>query len=67
MPSESSSGERRPQGASPTAGNRHARRALGAGAWASRDPAPVSRPLPRRLATQPQGIQDSSGKAHVTH
>jgi transposase len=41
--SESSSGERRRQGAMTTAGHTHARRAWVAGAWSSRSPATVSR------------------------
>jgi transposase len=44
IPSEDSPGERRRQGAMTTAGHPQARRALGEGAWASRDPAHVSRP-----------------------
>jgi transposase len=43
IPSESSTGERRRQGAMTKAGNTHARRALVDGAWADRDPANVSR------------------------
>jgi transposase len=65
MPAEDSPGERRRQGALTTAGNTHARRALGEGAWAYRDPATVSRQLPRRLDTPPQAIQDSSWTAQV--
>jgi transposase len=34
-------------------------------AWASRDPAKVTRHLPRRLETPPKGIQDLSWKAQV--
>ena len=64
-PSEYSSGERRRQGGITHAGNPHARRALVEGAWASRDPANVSRPLPRRLETLPQGLQDSRWKTQV--
>ena len=45
-PSADSTGERRRQGGITTTGNSHARRALVAGAWASRFPAKVSRPLP---------------------
>ena len=45
-PSADSTGERRQQGGITTTGNSHARRALVAGAWASRFPAKVSRPLP---------------------
>ena len=64
-PSESSSGERRRQGASTKAGNTHARRALVEGAWADRYPAKVSRPLQWRLENQPKAIQDISWKAQV--
>ena len=48
-----------------TSGNPHARRALLAGAWASRSPATVSRPLHLRLETVPQVIQAMSWKAQV--
>jgi hypothetical protein len=65
LPSEYSSGAPRRQGSRTNAGNPHARRALVAGAWASRDPATVSRPLPRRLAPQPNIIQDIRWKAQV--
>jgi len=65
IPSAYARGERRRQGALPTAGHTPARRARSAGAWASRDPAQVSRHLPRRLAQPSNVIQDSSGKAHV--
>jgi len=44
-PSEYSSGERRRQGTITTAAHTSARRALIEGAWASRDPATVSRHL----------------------
>ena len=64
IPSESSSGGRRPQGSLPTAGNTHARRALMEGAWAYRYPANVSRQLHLRLETPPNAIQDISWKAH---
>jgi hypothetical protein len=50
-PSEDSSGERRRQGTITTAGHTCARRALIEGAWASRAPAQVSRPLPWRFET----------------
>jgi hypothetical protein len=40
-----------------TTGHPPARRAWLAGAWASRDPATVRRPLPRRLAQLPTAIQ----------
>src|SRR5262249_5647727 len=48
-PSEYSTGARRRQGGITKPGNSHARRALVEGAWASRYPAKVSRPLQRRL------------------
>jgi len=48
IPSEYSRGERRRQGSITNAGNTHARRALVEGAWASRDPANVSRHLQLR-------------------
>ena len=65
MPSEYSSGEPRRQGSLTKAGNTHARRALVEGAWAYRDPAQVSRHLPRRLEQPPKSIQDISWKAQV--
>jgi transposase len=65
IPSEYSSGERRRQGSSTTAGNTHARRALVEGAWADRYPAKVSRHLQLRLETLPKPIQDISWKAQV--
>jgi transposase len=64
-PSESSSGPRWRQGAITKTGNSHARRALVEGAWASRDPAKVSRHLQLRLEKQPTVIQDISWKAQV--
>jgi transposase len=57
-PSAYSSGAQRRQGAMTTAGHTQARRVLVAGAWASRSPATVSRPVPRRRDTPPQIIQD---------
>jgi hypothetical protein len=48
MPSEDSTGDHRRQGAITNTGHAHARRALIAGTWASRDPAKVRRPLPWR-------------------
>jgi transposase len=63
IPSEDSPGARRRQGAITTAGTTPARRALVEGAWASRSPATVSRPLHLRLAQQPKAIQDSSWNA----
>jgi transposase len=65
IPAAYAAGERRQQGSMTKAGHTPARRALGAGAWAYRDPAKVSRPLPRRLETPPTGSQDISWKAQV--
>jgi transposase len=65
IPSEYSSGERRRQGSITKAGNTHARRALGEGAWAYRYPAKVSRHLQLRLETPPQVIHDISWEAQV--
>jgi transposase len=65
IPSAYASGARRQQGSMTKAGNTHARRALVEGAWASRDPAQGSRPLPRRLETPPKVSQDISWKAQV--
>jgi transposase len=65
IPSEYSSGEPRRQGSMTKAGNTHARRALVEGAWAYRDPAQVSRHLPRRLETPPNIIQAIRWKAQV--
>src|SRR5262249_45571121 len=65
IPSESSSEERRRQGAITKAGNTHARRALVEGAWAYRYPAKVSRHLQLRLEKLPKPIQDVSWKAQV--
>jgi len=64
-PSAYSRGERRRQGGLTKTGNTHARRALVEGAWASRDPANVSRHLHLRLETRPKPIQDTSWKAQV--
>ena len=58
-------GERRRQGGLTKTGNTHARRALGEGAWASRDPAHVHRHLQLRLETLPKPIQETSWKAQV--
>jgi transposase len=63
--SESSSGERRQQGAITQAGNTHARQALVEGAWAYRYPAKVSRHLQLRLEKQPKAMQDIRWKAPV--
>jgi transposase len=65
IPSESSSGEPRRQGAMTQAGNTPARRVLVDGAWAYRYPAQLSRHWQRRLEHQPTVIQDMSWKAHV--
>jgi transposase len=64
-PSAYSRGERRRQGGLTKAGPTPARRALVEGAWAYRDPAHLSRHLPRRLEHLPQGLQDISWKAQV--
>jgi transposase len=64
-PSEYSTGDHRRQGAITKTGNAHARRALIEGAWASRDPANVSRHLQWRLENLPKPIQDISWKAQV--
>ena len=65
VPSEYASGEQRRQGSITKAGNTHARRVLGEGAWAYRDPAKVSRHLQLRLETQPKVIQDIRWQAQV--
>ena len=65
VPSASATGERRQQGAMTQAGHTHARRGLGAGAWASPSPATVSRPVPRRLAKPPTGIPDIRWQAQL--
>ena len=65
LPSESSSGEQRRQGASTQAGHTHARHVLVAGAWACREPAKARRQLQRRRDTPPKMLQDSSWKAQV--
>ena len=64
-PSAYASGARRRQGGLPKTGKTHARRALVEGAWASRDPAHVSRPRQLRLEKLPTPIQDTSWKAQV--
>ena len=64
-PSAYSRGARRRQGSSTQAGHSHARRVLIEGAWASRYPAHVSRPLPWRLERVPKTLQDISWKAQV--
>jgi transposase len=65
MPAAYASGEPRRQGAITKAGHTPARRVLGEGAWAYRDPAKISRHWPRRLEPQPNVIQAMSWKAHV--
>lgn len=65
IPSAYSTGDRRRPGSMTKAGNPPARRALGAGAWASRYPAKVSRHLPLRRDKQPTIIQDSRWKAQL--
>jgi transposase len=65
IPSASSSGEPRRQGAITKAGHTHARRVLVEGAWAYRYPAKISRHLQRRLEHPPKVSQDLSWKAHV--
>ena len=62
---EYSTGERRRQGGITKTGKTHARRALVEGAWASRDPAQVSRHLQLRLEKLPKAIQDIRWKAQV--
>jgi transposase len=64
-PSAYSTGERRRQGGITKTGNSHARRALVAGAWASRYPATISRHLQLRLEKGPKPIHDSSWKAQI--
>ena len=64
-PSASSTRERRRQGGITKTGNSHARRALVAGAWASRYPAKVRRHLHLRLEKVSKPIQESSGKAQI--
>jgi transposase len=65
MPSASSSGEPRRQGAMTQAGHTPARRVRVDGAWAYRDPAQLRRHWPRRLEHHPTVIQDMRWKAHV--
>jgi len=63
LPSAYATGKQRQQGAMTKAGHPQARRALSAGAWASRYLAPVRRHRQRRLAKQPKVLQDSRWKA----
>jgi len=65
IPAADASGARRRQGSGTTAGQTPARRALVEGAWASRAPAHVRRPLPRRLDPPPHALQDIHGQAPV--
>jgi transposase len=62
-PSEYARGPRRQPGSMTKTGTTHARRALVAGAWASRYPATVSRHLQRRLEKLPTAIQAISWQA----
>jgi transposase len=55
-PAADATGERRRQGGSPKTGNPQARQAWLEGAWASRDPATVRRPLHLRVEKGPQTI-----------
>ena len=60
-PRASSRGARRRHGRRTTAGTAVARRALSAGAGFARDPATVSRPLPRALGAAPPGQPEPRG------
>jgi transposase len=64
-PSAYSTGERRRQGGITKTGNRHARRALVEGAWASRDPAQVSRHLQLRLEQVSKPLPEMSWQAQI--
>ena len=64
-PSAYASGARRQQGSMTKTGHRHARRAVVEGAWASRYPATVSRPLHLRLEKLPAALQALRWKAQV--
>ena len=64
-PAAYASGAHRRQGASTTAGQTHARKAVVEGAWASRSPAKVRRPRQLRRDKQPPRIQALSWKAPV--
>jgi len=63
VPSESSSGTRRRQGALTKAGNPHARRMLFECAWAYRFPARRTRPIQRRAEQASPAVQAISWKA----
>ena len=65
IPAASSSGAPRRQGAMTQAGPTPARQALVEGAWASRSPAQVRRPLHLRREKHPKVLQASRGKAPV--
>jgi transposase len=65
IPSAQSAGAPRRQGSMTNAGTTPARRVLGAGAWASRSPAQISRHRQLRRDKQPTILQDLSGKAQV--
>jgi hypothetical protein len=64
-PSAYSTGERHRQGGLTKTGHPQARRALSAGAWASRSPATIRRPLPLRLEQVPTPSQDMRWQAQV--
>jgi transposase len=64
-PSASSTGARRRQGGMTQTSHTHARRARREGAWASRDPAQLSRPLQRRLEKGPKPRQALRWQAPV--
>jgi transposase len=64
-PSAYARGDHRRQGGMTKTGQAQARRALIEGAWASRDPATVSRHRQLRLEKLPKSIPEISGKAQV--
>jgi transposase len=64
-PAADSTGEPRRQGGSTTPGTSQARRALGEGAWASRDPATGSQQLQLRLEKGSKPIQAIRWKAQI--
>ena len=63
VPSESSSGERRRQGAITKTGNGHARRLLVEAAWHQRRPLAPSRELARRREGQPALVRERAAAA----
>jgi transposase len=65
IPAAYATGAQRRQGPMTTAGHSPDRRVRVEGAWAARDPAPVSRHVPRRRERPPTAIQDISGHAPV--